>query len=343
MNKSKKIIVAKAGVCIISCLLFFEISASRVLDNSEYCKKYTDAQLRGLGKNYEYSDIPNLFFVPKPHSPRFNSLGLNDVEYDIHKGENTFRIMVVGDSIVTVEDYVGQDRSNFFHEILEKELNHLNTGTHFEVWNLGVRKYNTCQEYAYFKNKFLQYKPDLVILSYAEFDDYLQPRLIYNKKYSKTKNCVLATIPKFLPIAQDGHERLATLNSYRAFNIIMYGILNKLAPAQYPPLFFKSRESLSYVKKNRDALMKFKSLGEENDFEIVVVVFPRLKEKYGRDAWLLKSLKENFRFIDLYDPFASYKGGISQLRSAKNDDVHPNQKGHEIAARAVFRYLLNIL
>lgn len=92
---------------------------------------------------------------------RINSLGMVDVERTVIKPAKTFRIAVLGDSLI--ESYQ-VDRKQSMCYLLEKFLNQHFTGTHFEVLNFGVSAYNLGQMYIRLKTKVLDFKPDLVLL-----------------------------------------------------------------------------------------------------------------------------------------------------------------------------------
>jgi hypothetical protein len=329
------------SVSVLICILILELIIPIIISDSEFCKEYAKSDLRELGENFEVSEIPNLYFIPKPNSSRFNYLGLNDRDYNTTKRNDTFRIMVLGDSITELEYFVDHDRNNLYHEILEKKLNQMSDKVNYEVWNLGVRKYNTIQEYLYFKHKFLKYNPDLVIIAYFEYNDYDSPRLKYNKNYSLTKNCVLSTIPKIFPISKKEHEFLLNSNIYQAINVIGYKILSFFDSINYPPLlYFKSEDSMIFVQKNREALMQLKKLSEEYNFKLVLVIFTYLKNDYERDPWLMNISKE-FNSLDLREILLKNEPNLTKLTPDGEDIKHLNVKAHKIVADAIYEYLIS--
>jgi hypothetical protein len=94
----------------------------------------------------------------------FNSLGLRDREFSSNKPENTFRILVLGDSQTLGH---GIDRlEDTYPKKLEKKLNQKSSNINFEVINVADSGWNTDTQLY----KFLQYgiklDPDLVILAY---------------------------------------------------------------------------------------------------------------------------------------------------------------------------------
>jgi hypothetical protein len=94
----------------------------------------------------------------------YNSLGLRDREFSSNKPENTFRILVLGDSQTLGH---GIDRlEDTYPKKLEKKLNQKSSNINFEVINVADSGWNTDTQL----HKFLQYginlDPDLVILAH---------------------------------------------------------------------------------------------------------------------------------------------------------------------------------
>jgi len=108
------------------------------------------------------------FFVRLPTTVvKINSDGFRDHEYSIEKPNNTFRIIVLGDSIAFGW---GLNISDTWLKQLERKLNNIDSDIHFEVLNFGVPGYNTLQEVEMFKEKGIKYKPDLIIVQFLHND-----------------------------------------------------------------------------------------------------------------------------------------------------------------------------
>src|SRR5882757_5111470 len=91
-----------------------------------------------------------------------NSDGLRDVEHQIAKPENTFRIAVIGDSYA---EALQVNLNETFWKILEEKLNGCGSafdGKKVEIVNFGVSGYGTAQEFLTLKGKVWKYSPDLV-------------------------------------------------------------------------------------------------------------------------------------------------------------------------------------
>lgn len=93
---------------------------------------------------------------------RINNLGFRDPrDYSLDKRPNTFRILVLGDSVTFGHGAVFETT---YPHLLEQQLKAWRPDVNWEVWNLGVPGYNTAQELAYLADVGPTYRPDLVIV-----------------------------------------------------------------------------------------------------------------------------------------------------------------------------------
>ncbi len=107
-----------------------------------------------LGENYDgwFAGVP-------VHT---NSLGFRATrDYDLRKGPNTFRILMLGDSVT-----FGHGAVHDYPSLLESLLKQWKPGTDWQVWNLAVPGYNTSQELAQLRELGPAYQPDLVIVGF---------------------------------------------------------------------------------------------------------------------------------------------------------------------------------
>ena len=97
-----------------------------------------------------------------------NSLGLRDArEYDLAKPPNTFRILVLGDSVTFGHGSVSEHTYPF---LLEQRLKAWRPDVDWQVWNAAVPGYNTSQELAHLLEVGPRFQPDLVIVGFFEND-----------------------------------------------------------------------------------------------------------------------------------------------------------------------------
>ena len=118
-----------------------------------------------------YELKPNLELLFKLAPVRINSRGLNDQEYSTEKDDNTFRVVVVGDSFTMP---VGVAIENAWHSLIEERLGRHNP-RRVEFINFAVAGYSLDQEVASLQHKALAYKPDLVILGFCAENDFQLP------------------------------------------------------------------------------------------------------------------------------------------------------------------------
>lgn len=102
-----------------------------------------------------------------------NSKGFRDREFSYEKENNTYRILVLGDSIA-----FGQGIKNMedtFPKLLEKRLNQNKSSITYEVINTGRQGYGTKDELEFWNNEGFKYNPDFVIIAYYINDIEEQP------------------------------------------------------------------------------------------------------------------------------------------------------------------------
>jgi hypothetical protein len=93
-----------------------------------------------------------------------NSLGFRDPrEYDLQKKRNTFRILVLGDSVTFGH---GSIPEHTYPALLEQKLKHWRPDVDWQVWNAGVPGYDTSQELADLLERGPQFQPDLVVVGF---------------------------------------------------------------------------------------------------------------------------------------------------------------------------------
>ena len=137
-------------------------------------------------------------------SQSFNSRGIRGPEYSYSKGENEYRILVLGDSIA--EGY-GVEFNELFSEVLKGRLNSTGSEYYYEVITMGMSGYSTDQELLYYQYEGKKYCPDLTILMFHENDVWLNTQSVvpgdfpYNKPLFILKDGELELtnipVPKF--------------------------------------------------------------------------------------------------------------------------------------------------
>jgi hypothetical protein len=97
-----------------------------------------------------------------------NALGFRDTrEYSLSKARNTFRILILGDSVTFGH---GALFETTYPYLVEQRLKAWRRDVNWEVWNLGVPGYNTADELAYLKEVRDRFQPDLVVVGWFPND-----------------------------------------------------------------------------------------------------------------------------------------------------------------------------
>ncbi|MBI3402599.1 MAG: hypothetical protein HY048_14360 [Acidobacteria bacterium] len=93
-----------------------------------------------------------------------NALGFRDTrEYDLQKHPDTFRILILGDSVTFGHGCLFETT---YPRLLEERLRAWKPAIDWQVWNLSVPGYNTAQELAQLREVAARWQPDLAIVSF---------------------------------------------------------------------------------------------------------------------------------------------------------------------------------
>lgn len=122
---------------------------------------------------------------------KINSLGMRDYPYSIDKPENTFRILMMGDSFTEGQ---GVQMEQTFVKLLETKLREKIKDKNIEVLNTGTLSYSPLLEYLYLKDRGLKLKPDLVVVNFDESD--ISDDLNYDAQAIKGEGAIPIGFPK---------------------------------------------------------------------------------------------------------------------------------------------------
>ena len=111
------------------------------------------------------SDDPRLIYELVPgQTCRVNALGFMDKEREFVKPPNTFRIVLIGDSVAQGQ---GVPRQSRFSNLVETRLNTQYPSRSHEVINLAISGYSTSQELVVLESIGMRFQPDLILWSYV--------------------------------------------------------------------------------------------------------------------------------------------------------------------------------
>ena len=160
MNEMKKIVFL-IGFGIFSGIIVIEICLR--LFKNETTLKFYDNPVFGSAL------VPNQegLFVSetKEYSSKVkvNSQGWPDIEHNLAKPKDIYRMLILGDSFV--ENFQVPLEKRFFRQLQDK------LGNKFEIIAMGRGNTGTGPQYLTLKNYGLKYKPDLVIHMFYEAND----------------------------------------------------------------------------------------------------------------------------------------------------------------------------
>lgn len=141
---------------------------------------YPDPSPKLINQGLQFHEIYRLAFRPDVEGwntslrgeystyIQINNKGLRGREYAYEREENTFRILVLGDSF-TAALQVPEEET--FPKLLEAQLRQRYPQTKFEVINAGTVGYGTDNQLAYFTHEGYKYQPDLVLLAFFTGND----------------------------------------------------------------------------------------------------------------------------------------------------------------------------
>jgi len=288
-------------------------------------KKFEDDNYMGLNiegnrRLYRMSKDLDLGWEFDKNHPGVNSLGFFDKERNIKKSTDTYRIVVLGDSIThhgwyvrMLEQYFNDDKSFVRYK--------------FDVWNCGHDGYNIKQYYALLKKIVkMGISPDMIIIGFCLNDIYSVPVVFKNRN------------GYFLFYEMNDKFFHFKANSALFIRSYFYRWLTLF----WENSFYRKNENKE-LKEAERSFIEIKKICKENDIKLVAVIIPYFKSKYEyseKESYIkIKQYLEKYsiNYIDLHGKFKN----IDDLswRLWEKDYIHPNEKGHEIIADEIYKYL----
>lgn len=304
---------------VIITLLFLELFARL---SYPWIKNYDTEMWRyAVNGKVPVSHEGRIFHMNKPGAyfknlygveVKINSKGLRDYEYSYAKPPDTYRILVLGDSITFGW---GVEIQQTYAKILEDKLNRTNLGRKFQVINTGVGNYSTETELDFLKMEGLKYKPDMIILGYFINDaENIRPE----SKYFLNRQSYLYVYlwSKFLA----AKARLSPKGKYTDYYLSLY------------------RDSSPEKKAFENAVSRLKYTSKRENIPLVVLIIPDLHEfnSYPFSA-VDKYVEDLFKGYTLIKPLSGFDRDINSSQYwVSREDAHPNEKAHRVIAEALY-------
>lgn len=293
-----------------------------------------------------------------------NSVGLRDREYSLDKPQNSFRVLMVGDSYIEGQ---GVRVEETVSKILERSLGEKVKDKKIEVINAGILSYSPLLEYLYLKHRGLKLNPDLVILNFDESD--IIDDLIYESELIKDSQGLPAGFPKpvilpenfyegkqFLPFVptlvkkflhQNSALYLVIANSVKTKKLLIYPEIGKIEIIPGNPLKDKLITTRDKVE-NYEALWAITKrnlkwiveLLNENKVRLLLNIYPYAHQvsatewSEGRKAWSLEpKIYTHDRDFQTLESFASlekvpFHSMVPDFRSEQNHPLFFKVDGH---------------
>ncbi len=255
--------------------------------------------------------------------------------------EPRHRVLLIGDS-VTFGSGVKYEQS--YGPILEKLLSR-GLGKPVAVWNGGVPGYNATQEAAALRRAGPLVKPDLVVAQIC-MNDYMEAPVL----------TAGGTLDATHTEGGGGFSLLQFLYRSRVFVLLKEKLKDR--QKQYPERFPKWLHYIPHLRdkpgwiKVRQSLLQMRREAAELDTRLLVVVFPVEEQLRIPDHTVQDDLREfakqnDIELLDLYDTFRAHWREDLYVdyweQAHQIDKLHPNARGHELAAKTISSAILSRL
>lgn len=285
----------------------------------------------------------------KPHSVSFagdvaynlNGLGFRDLDRPFEKGRK-FRILVLGDSVAFGYKVKFED---LFSRQLERLLAERRPAKEVEVMTLAMPGLNTFQESHLLTTVGTKFDPNLVIVAFSMND--AEEGVAYKTNDDPCRiqllqvpiPCGLKKVMKQSALLFFVKDRLDQV-AWKLGVGDRDDIYHSIETDYFSKLYQDERNWSEHVVAGFRAIDQ---VGRSNGIPVVLVVFPVMYDfqEYKWD-WIHRKVEEearkyHFRVIQLIDEFKQYP--VEAIRVERGDFVHPNKRGHYLAAVEVRKYL----
>lgn len=268
------------------------------------------------------------FFWPDVNFP-LNNLGYRDRNFDVKRGPQTYRIMVVGDSFT---EGAGCRRDETFSRVLERNLNQTmqsaNCHGRVEVYNLGLCGANTVEEAKIILKEAPIIKPDLIVLAYYLNDPEVHP----------------LDISTYNPPSWVSHVHKIFLEEVNSYAYYWFFTKFTLFRGQIPSMqdFYLAIHNPAYHgwQEASKAVSELSKFVKDNQYDFVGVIFPVFsREMYASDNFrhihkqVYQMMQE--KGLDVIDLLGFYEGINKNFAvfCFSNCDGHPNVLAHQVLGK----------
>lgn len=358
------LLISKANKMLITLCILFSICFWAVILEIIFAKKYGKINFlknlengreliikKSTNKDLEYELTPLAKGFAWDAYVEINAHGHRGVigEQGKYKG---FRVCVFGDSI-TFGNLLPVE-STFSWQLNEM----LNKGKRkCEVLNFGVGGYDIIQDVFMVEEKGLLYEPNLVIIGFSLNDVYIvSHNMEYIHRAKKYKNKFIQNsclVQQFIKKINEKHLGgwAGLVNDEKEFQKKYKNRILMIKENEQELLALMKKARIEFYRRKsnigrlRYAFEYLCEMGKEKDFSVLIVIFPWLmvEDEYGyvaEHSIITREAKsKGFDVLDLTNSFV--EEGIEKLKIISKDYVHPNEKGHRIAAKQINKHIVN--
>ncbi|NLD36518.1 MAG: hypothetical protein GX654_06585 [Desulfatiglans sp.] len=177
-----------------------------------------------------------------------NSLGFHDIEREIAKPENTYRIHIYGDSMVQGKALKIEDTLS---SLVERYFNSQSLNKKYEVVNMASGDDSTSNQIRTYEVIGTKFKPDLVVCYFMNNDFFDNVQSLHIKEYSPYHKIGENDKLVYIPPVPKNHDSL--WERFKQSSLLYRLITNKLFESRfYNDLNVLKADILSYLKHSRN-------------------------------------------------------------------------------------------
>ncbi len=270
--------------------------------------------------------VPNSQFQQGKIINQYNSVGFRGENHSVEKPSGVVRIVIIGDSVT--EGYGVEWRDVFASNV------QANLGAGYEVVSLGMGGLNTPQEVHILEEVGIRYAPDYVVVNFILNDCDFFSSAKAGAKHAEDNQSKIALLGiRINPSVKRALKSSALLYLVNERIGDLWGRLKGEEQHDYYEELWRNQANRAKVTT---AFEKLRLLGRDHGFKVIVLVWPLVIDyrDYKFRAihqWIVEqAAAQQFVGIDLLPIFATQP--FRSLQVTSEDYVHPNSKGHRLAA-----------
>lgn len=277
--------------------------------------------------------IPNSRFQQGKIVNQYNGAGFRGGDHSIEKPSGITRVVVIGDSVT--EGY-GVEWRDVFASSVQASL-----GSGYEVINLGMGGLNAPQEVHILEKVGLRYSPDHVVVNFVlnDCDFFVRAKAAAKHAESADSKIDLLGI-RINPALKRTLKSSALIYMVNERVADLWGRLRGEERHDYYEEIWRNEENRAKITA---AFERLRTLSRNHGFKVIVLVWPLVID-YGHyrfrpvHEWTIEqAAAKGFATIDLLPVYSTQPFRTLQVTS--EDYVHPNAKGHKMAAAEFVKWI----